>query len=170
MSDATNTSNTDGNQTSEETSTAGDEFKPITSQEDLNKVISERITRERAKFSDYKDVKAKAAQYEQLEESQKSEIQRATDKATAAERERDEARSEAMRLRVAAKFGISDEDADLFLTGKDEDSLTAQARRLSDREAANKKTNHVAREGDTSTRPGSSEEAQVLQKLFKGGD
>ena len=35
------TSNQDGNTTSGSTSTAGDEFKPITSQEELNKVVGD---------------------------------------------------------------------------------------------------------------------------------
>lgn len=43
------------------------------------------------------------------------------------------ATAEALRLRVAAKHGISDDDADLFLTGTDRDTLEAQAKRLAER-------------------------------------
>jgi hypothetical protein len=49
-------------------------------------------------------------------------------------RPKDFARAEALRLRVASKFGIGDEDADLFLTGSDEETLTKQAERLAARE------------------------------------
>lgn len=45
-------------------------------------------------------------------------------------RERDAARQEALRWRIAAKHGISDEDAELFLTGSDEEALTRQAERF----------------------------------------
>ncbi|QRY51736.1 hypothetical protein [Mycolicibacterium septicum] len=45
-------------------------------------------------------------------------------------RDRDAARQEALRWRIAAKHGISDEDAELFLTGSDEDTLTKQAERF----------------------------------------
>ena len=36
-------------------------FKPIDSQEDLDRIIEKRLARERAKFADYEEVKAKAA-------------------------------------------------------------------------------------------------------------
>lgn len=66
-----------------------------------------------------------AANLSDLERAQKSaqEAQEAAAKATA----------EALRLRVAAKHGISDEDADLFLTGADTETLERQAARLVER-------------------------------------
>jgi hypothetical protein len=42
----------------------------------------------------------------------------------------DQARREALRFRVAASSGISDEDAEIFLTGPDEESIKRQAERL----------------------------------------
>ena len=56
------------------------------------------------------------------------------------QRERDDAltqvaqvRAEALRWKIAAKHGITDEDAELFLTAADEATLTRQAERLSAR-------------------------------------
>lgn len=66
-----------------------------------------------------------------LEESQKTETQRLADAKTAAETDAASARAEALRWRIAAKHGISDDDADTFLTGTDEETLTKQAERLS---------------------------------------
>jgi hypothetical protein len=40
------------------------------------------------------------------------------------------AEAEAMRWRIAARHGISDEDAELFLTGSDEETLARQAERF----------------------------------------
>lgn len=71
-----------------------------------------------------------ASRLAEIEESQKTEAQRLTDAKTAAEAETATARTEALRWRIAAKHGISDEDADTFLTGTDEESLTKQAERL----------------------------------------
>lgn len=71
-----------------------------------------------------------ATRLAEIEESQKTEAQRLTDAKTAAEAETATARTEALRWRIAAKHGISDEDADTFLTGTDEESLTKQAERL----------------------------------------
>lgn len=139
----------------ETTPDAGAEFKAITTQDDLNKVITDRVNRERAKYADYKDVKAKAARLDEIEEANKSEAQKLSDAKTVAERERDEARTEALRLRIATKHGISDEDADLFLTGSDQESLTKQAERLAQRsEDRKKKSNVVPGEGKT---PGSTD-------------
>lgn len=38
----------------------GDGFKPITSQDELNRIIGDRVARERSRFADYDDLKAKA--------------------------------------------------------------------------------------------------------------
>lgn len=43
------------------------EFTPIQSQEELNQIVESRIARERKKFSDYDDLKAKAAKADELE-------------------------------------------------------------------------------------------------------
>ncbi|HHX45833.1 MAG TPA: hypothetical protein GX718_00450 [Brevibacterium sp.] len=66
-----------------------------------------------------------------IEESQKSEAQKQAERLATLEQEAATARTEALRLRVATRHGISDEDVDLFLTGTDEDTLTKQAERLS---------------------------------------
>jgi hypothetical protein len=66
-----------------------------------------------------------AANLSDLEKAQKAaaDAQAAAEKATA----------EAARLRVAAKHGISDEDADLFLTGSDMETIEKQAAALAAR-------------------------------------
>ncbi|MBQ8066751.1 MAG: DUF4355 domain-containing protein [Solobacterium sp.] len=48
------------------------EFTPITSQEEFDSRISERLQRERAKYSDYEDLKSKVEQYKDYEELKKS--------------------------------------------------------------------------------------------------
>jgi hypothetical protein len=103
-----------------------------------------------------------------IRESQKSEAEKVAERLAAAERDAQTARAEALRLRVAAKFGISDEDADLFLVGTDEATLTKQAERLAGREADRKRNgNHVPREGNTPP-AGDSSEREVARALFGG--
>lgn len=104
-------------------------YTPPATQAELDRIISERIARERAKYADYSDLKAKAAKFDELTEAQKSEIQRVTERADAAERALAERTAEALRLRVAAKHGISGEYLEL-LHGGDEESLEANAARL----------------------------------------
>ena len=151
------------------TSTAKSEFKAITSQEEFDSALSKRLERERAKFADYDELKTKAGQLDALSEASQTETEKATKRASKAETERDDARAEAMRLRIAVEHGISLEDADLFLTGKDEESLRAQAKRLSDREADRKKNGPLARrEGQTISRPTDNGEAAFARSLFAG--
>lgn len=163
MSEAT----TEGGNTSGETPAAESEFKPITSQDDLNKVINERLQRERAKYADYKDVKAKAARLDEIEQANQTEAEKAAKRVAELEAELNNTRRESLRLRIAAEHGITDaDDIDLFLTGTDEETLTKQAKRLADRTADRKKQgNHVPREGTT---PSSAEgdERQAVRGLF----
>jgi hypothetical protein len=65
----------------------------------------------------------------ELEESQKSKEQLIADRAAKAERERDDARTEGLRYKAAAKHGITEEDFDLLGSG-DEEAIEARARRI----------------------------------------
>lgn len=58
-----------------------------------------------------------------------------------------EAETRALRSDIATKHGISAEDRDLFLTGSDEASLEAQAKRLAERDATNSMGNRAPKEG-----------------------
>jgi len=148
-------------------------FTPITTQEDLNKVIADRVNRERAKFADYKDVKAKAARLDEIEAANQSEAERVAQRIAALESENARIQSEALRSRIQAKHGISDEDAALFLTAADEDTLTAQAKRLADREADRKKRGGVApKEGGSADTAGAgdSDLREFTRSLFGRSD
>lgn len=69
--------------TTEATQTpAGDTtFTPPASQADLDRIIQDRVARERNKFADYDNLKAKATEYDQFKESSKTEHQKAIDAA-----------------------------------------------------------------------------------------
>jgi hypothetical protein len=106
----------------------------------------------------------------EFEAANKSEIEKANDAKAAAEKAAAEAKAEALRWKVAAKFGISDEDADLFLTGTDEETLTKQAERLAGRaEERRKNGNVVPKEGSTST-PTDDPMRDFTRKLFAGAE
>lgn len=60
-------------------------FEPITSQEDLDRIVKGRIARERAKYDGYDEYKAKAAKYDELEAASKTELQKAIERAESAE-------------------------------------------------------------------------------------
>jgi hypothetical protein len=126
-----------------------------------------KLRNEAAKYRT--EAKANATAAERLaaiEEANKTEAQKLADRAAAAEAERDAARVEVLRFKIAAAHGLSEDDADLFLTGTDEETLTKQAKRLSDREGDRRKSgNHVPREGTTTTAP-PSDQREFARELF----
>ena len=60
-------------------------------QADLDRIVADRIRRERAQFADYGDLKTKAQELDALREASKSEADRLRDRHDKAVRERDEA-------------------------------------------------------------------------------
>ena len=159
----TGASTQDGNtQTTDPTSGGGDKPKVITM---TSEQLAERLAR--AKPADYDDLKTKAAKLDEIEAANKSEIEKANDKASTAEQRAATAEAEALRLRVAVKHGISIEDADLFLTGTDEETLTKQAERLTERVTDRKKNgNVVPKEGTTPRDPATDPMREFTRKLF----
>lgn len=77
-----------------------------------------------------KENKNAADRLAEFERAQMTETERTAARLAEMEREAATARAEALRFKVAARFGIGDEDADLFLTGSDESTITRQAERL----------------------------------------
>ena len=137
------------------------------SQADVERIVRERLAQQaKNKFGDYDELKTKAGDAQTLE-------QRVADM----EARTQAAEAEALRARVAAEFGVSTKkgpkgepsDADLFLTGTDESTLTAQAQRLAGREEDRKKQgNYAPKEGTTSISGGADEDLREFTRgLFK---
>jgi hypothetical protein len=99
-----------------------DEGKTFT-QAELDRILDERVKRERSKYADYDELKAKAAKFDELEAGNKTEIQKAADRAAAAERERDEAKAASLRLEIAAEKGVKAR----YLSGATREELEASA-------------------------------------------
>lgn len=117
------------------TTPTGNEFTPITTQEDLNKVIGERIKRVESKFADYSDLQARAAKLAEIEDAQKTAEQKAAERIAALEAKAAAAETAALRSKVQATYKIDNDDAELFLTGTTAEQLEAQAKRLAERQA-----------------------------------
>jgi predicted methyltransferase MtxX (methanogen marker protein 4) len=99
-------------------------FRAISSQDELDRVISERLKRERAKFADYKDLQSKAIEYDKIVESTRSETEKLSSKAAEAEARAAalaaKVRSKALKAEVVSmsnRLGIIDADVALALLG-----------------------------------------------------
>ena len=131
----------------------------------------EKLRKENAKYRTEAKANAEAAKrLAELEESQKTEAQKQAEKIAELERQIEGATVQAVRARMAAKYQIDPEDADLFLTGSDEETVEAQAKRLSERVSASKKNPPpVSKEGAVTNAAGSEDEREFLRQLTGRG-
>lgn len=94
-------------------------------QAELDTIVSDRLKREKAKYADYDELQAKAAKYDEQEEAQKSELQKAVERANALATELDAIKSanaiRDIRSRVAEETGVP---ANLLTATTEEDCKT----------------------------------------------
>lgn len=114
------------------------EFEPIETQEQLDAVLKDRLERERKKvrekvlseFSDYEDIKKKAQAYDEAQEANKTELQKAQERISELEgaaKKRDEAdRQREARAKVAKEKGLPEN----LIMGADEEAMNAFADQL----------------------------------------
>jgi hypothetical protein len=79
-------------------------FTPVTSQEQFDRMVQDRIAREQKKFADYDDLKAKAGKYDELEAKNQSELEKANARAAKLEREAEDARLHAQETTVKSSI------------------------------------------------------------------
>lgn len=110
-----------------------------------------------------KAAKALQARLDEIESAQLSEAEKAKKRAEEAEARAMAAEAGALRWRIAAKHGISDEDAELLLTGLDEDTLNRQAERIAASRTAQKQDGlYVPAEGKVPSAPALNSDALEL--------
>ncbi len=68
------------------TQSAEGEQKTFT-QEEVNSIVAERLGRDRQKYADYDSLKQKAEEFDRLQEANKTELQKATERAEILEKE-----------------------------------------------------------------------------------
>jgi len=145
-------------------------FTPPATQAELNKIIADRVARERGKFADYTDLQAKAAQFDAIEKASQTDAERAAARITDLETELESVRRDALRRKIAGENGITDQDdIDLFLTGGDEETLAKQAKRLAARQAQpadDEAHETVADSLDLGTRGGTPKKGKSTADLF----
>lgn len=99
-------------------------------QSEMDAIIGERLARERAKYADYDTMKQKAEQFDAAEEASKSELQKATERAEALQKQvdamlkADTARQ--IRDKVAKETGVPAH----LLTAETEEACAEQAKAI----------------------------------------
>lgn len=109
-------------------------------QDQLDKIIEDRLTRERQKYADYDDLKKQVAdlvaEKKKLEEVDKSDADKVSDQLAALRKQleeekaaREKSEGESLRLRVAAAKGLNESQA-RRLQGSTQEELEADADEL----------------------------------------
>lgn len=113
------------------TTAAGEQQTERTfTQAEVNAIIADRLNRERTKYADYDALKAKAQQFDAVQEAGKSELQKANEKAASLQAQVDSLTKANtlldLRTKVSTETGVP---ADL-LTGDTEEACKAQAQAI----------------------------------------
>lgn len=138
----------------------GDGFKPITTQDDLNRIIQGRIERERAKYADYDALKAEVGELTTARDALTAERDELSGQIQAAQAA--EARK-ALLASVAESTGLSVAQVE-NLRGDDAESLAAAAQAVI---ADGGVLTHVlSTRGETLGSAGNDVNTEFLNKLF----
>lgn len=102
------------------------------SQAEVDAIVRERLTRDRAKFADYDALKEKAKRLDEIEEASKTELQKAQERAQAVEQELNKLKQanelRDLRQRIATETGVPVH----LLTATNEEDLKTQAGQIID--------------------------------------
>lgn len=105
-------------------------------QADVDRVVQERLAREREKYADHEDLQRKAAELDEIKASQQSELEKVTARAEAAEKKAAEAVAaqkaaevQALRVRIATEKGVPAKLAK-YITGETQEEIEAAAEDL----------------------------------------
>ncbi|WP_176955744.1 DUF4355 domain-containing protein [Sinosporangium album] len=98
-------------------------------QADVDRIVSERLARDRARYADYDALKTKAGKFDELTEAQKTEAQKREDELLAATTRAVATEVELWKERAARKHGL-DEELLQFLGGTTEAEVEERAKTL----------------------------------------
>lgn len=122
-----------------------EEVNKTFTQAELDKIVGERLSRERAKYEGFDELKAKAAKFDEMEEANKTELQKMSEKAQALQTELDSLKKAAtirdLRDKVAKETGVPAS----LLTGDTEEACKAQAEAI--KEFANPSSYPTVKDG-----------------------
>jgi len=159
-----NTAHADNGGNSTRATPPDDGRQEYLTQEDVNRIIGERLARERSRIAGLQE---KAAQADELAK-QLDEAKQRVEKAEAELASIPQKVAEQLRKHIVAIHEISDEDAELFLAANDPETLLKQAYRFV--EQTQRPSNIVPLEGANPRPPITPEDEirRTLEALFPG--
>lgn len=111
----------------------GDDYnevtEPLHDQVYIDGVIDNRLERERKKFADYEDLKAKAGKVDSLNAEWEGKLKAVNDEKTDLSKQLGAAKLETDKVRIVSEFKLSDELAE-FVSGDTADEMRKRAEKL----------------------------------------
>lgn len=92
-------------------------------QADLDRIVQDRLAKEKGKYSDYDELKAKAQRLDEAESANKSEVERLKDENAQLKQAKADSDLKLLRFEVAAEKGIEPD----FMVGSTREELEAYA-------------------------------------------
>lgn len=115
------------------TAAAGNSTEKMLSESEVNRIVQERLAREREKFADYEALQQKASKLTELEEANQSEIEKAQKRAEEAEARakkiEDDLKQErlaGLRSRIAREKGVPEKRVK-YVIGETEEEIESSA-------------------------------------------
>jgi hypothetical protein len=102
------------------------------SQADIDRIVTERLRKEQAKYGDYNDLKRKAVEFDKHAEAQKTETQKLSDRLAASEKAMADKDTALARMSSAAAHGIPADLTDMLGSGTPEE-IDARAKLLAEK-------------------------------------
>ena len=99
-------------------------------QAELDKVVADRLARERQKYEGYSELKEKAAKFDELEAASKTELQKATERAEKLEKELNTLKKAEEVRTIRAKVAREENIPENLLTGDTEEACIEQAKAI----------------------------------------
>ena len=132
-------------------------------QDEVNEIVKERLSRERNKYEDYEALKEKAAKFDEIEEQSKTELEKVTERANALQAEVESLKkAESVRLirdEVATETGVPVH----LLTAETKEDCEAQANAIMSFAKPDEGYPRVKDGGEVAKKPSGSTEDQFAE-------
>ena len=113
-----------------ENTTGATQGEKTFTQEQVNAIVGDRVKQERSKYLDYESLKEKAAKFDAAEEANKTELQKATEKADALKKELDALKAEGTIRQIREEVATANGVPASLLSGTTKEDCEAQAKAL----------------------------------------
>ena len=114
----------------QESATSTEQAEKTFTQSELDAIISDRLKREREKYTDYEALKEKATRLDEIEEASKTELQKATEKAEKLELEITQMKKAEEIRQIRDKIATATGVPASLLSGETEEACAEQAKAI----------------------------------------